>query len=294
MVPDWETVRLLADGAAAEIALVGAEPVRWTVGGRDLLWSRDPAHWAYSAPILFPVVGASAGGVVRVDGVDYPMAQHGFARTSRFDVVTADASSARLRLVDDSDTRASYPFRFRLDVVAELGPASLALGFEVANTGSVALPYALGVHPAFPWPLAGAPDRSGHRVVFSEPERADVPEVAPGGLLARTTRPVPLHGRELPLRPDLFSEALVFLDARSRGMSFVGPDGAAIDMEVDGFPHLAVWSRPDAPFLSLEAWTGHADWADAAGELRERASTILLSPGASRTHSVVLSFRAGR
>jgi galactose mutarotase-like enzyme len=286
-----QTIRLEADGSTAEIALAGAELLSWRVDGQELLWSGDPEHWSYRAPILFPVVGASLGGALRVDGRLYPMPQHGFARLSAFTLVERDDASARLRLTATDETLARYPFRFfRLDVVARLAPRSLSLAFEVANLDTREMPYALGFHPAFPWPLTGA-SRDGHRVVFEAEEDCTVPEVAAGGLLARSRRAVPLDGRVLPLDPALFSEALVFLDARSRAFSFEAPDGFAIEMAVERFPHLAVWSRPTAPFLSLEAWTGHADWEDADGDLASRASMIRLAPGASGRHAVTLMWR---
>lgn len=284
-----DTIHLTSGAAKAEIALRGAEPVRWRAGGRDLLWGRDPAHWAYSAPILFPTVGASKGGVVTVAGRDYPMAQHGFARTSAFEMVERDESTARLRLADTDETRAHYPFAFRLDVVATLAETSLSLAFEVENRGTGVMPYALGFHPAFPWPL-GARDKAGHSVVFAAQERSAAPEIAPGGLLARRTREIPLAGRTLPLTPEIFTEALVFLDARSRDFAFVAPEGEGIVMAVEDFPHLAVWSRPDAPFLSLEAWTGHADWEDSSGDLAERASIILLGPGETGRHRATMKW----
>lgn len=284
-----QTIRLTSGSAIAEIALCGAEPVRWQAGGRNLLWGRDPAHWSYCAPILFPTVGASKGGVVTVAGRDYPMTQHGFARISAFEIVEQDESTARLRLADIDETRAHYPFAFRLDVVASLAETSLSLAFEVENRGTGAMPYALGFHPAFPWPLAGT-GKAGHSVVFAAQERSAAPEIAPGGLLARRTREIPLAGRTLPLTPEIFTEALVFLDARSRDFAFVAPGGERIAMAVEGFPHLAVWSRPNAPFLSLEAWTGHADWEDASGELADRASMILLGPGETGRHRVTMSW----
>ena len=285
-----DVIHLNAAGAAASIALRGAEPVSWRVGDRELLWSGDPAHWAYHAPLLFPVVGASAGGEVRVDGAAYPMPQHGFARTSNFALIDRGEDRARLRLVDDERTRAHYPFAFALEVIVRLEPAALELSFVVANTGDRPLPYGIGVHPAFPWPLDG-PDRGRHRVRFERPERAEVPEVAAGGLLARKSRPVPLDGNVLPLAPELFKEALVFLDAESRRLAFEAPTNAAITLETEGFGHLAVWTKPTAPFLSLEAWTGHADWEDFGGELTERASTLLLAPGATGRHAVRMVWR---
>src|SRR5829696_936009 len=51
-----DTVALAADGASATIALSGAEPLSWRIGGRELIWHGDPAHWPQRAPILFPVI----------------------------------------------------------------------------------------------------------------------------------------------------------------------------------------------------------------------------------------------
>lgn len=39
-----DAVELKAGGATARIALHGAEPVSWRVGGTEYLWHGDPAH----------------------------------------------------------------------------------------------------------------------------------------------------------------------------------------------------------------------------------------------------------
>ena len=301
-MPDWNRIRPAADnvhlsagGSSAQIALRGAEPVSWQVGGRELLWSGDPEHWNFHAPILFPRVGASSGGMVQVDGEFFPMPQHGFARRSDFRLIERDEASARFRLSDNQATREHYPYAFELDILYRLEPDALRLSFEVTNTDRRDLPYAIGFHPAFPWPVPGhGIVKDGYRVVFDAAVSDVVPEVAAGGLLARRSRPVPVKGRELPLSPDLFAEALVFLDAKSRAMRFEAADGAAIVMETEDFPHLAVWSRPTAPFLSLECWTGHADWEDASGELAERASMRKLRPRQAGRHAVALRWDPGR
>ncbi|UHC18834.1 aldose 1-epimerase family protein [Methylobacterium currus] len=287
-----DTVEIRHRDTKARLALTGAEPVSWRVGGTEYLWSGDPAHWNRHAPWLFPVVGASAGGAVTVAGRAYPMAQHGFARDSRFTVVAQAEDSVTLRLTDTPDTRTHYPFAFRLDITATVRDGVLAFACEVHNPGPEPLPYGLGFHPAFPWPFAGGERAAGggYAVRFEHPERPAVPEVGPGGLLVRSERPLPLDGDTLPLDPEMFTEALVFLDARSRAMRFTAPSGAAIALEAEDFPHLAVWTRPTAPFLSLECWTGHADWAGFTGELAERDSQRLLAPGARARHGVTLRF----
>ena len=117
-----ETVALAAGGASATIALCGAEPLSWRVAGRELIWHGDPAHWPQRAPILFPVIGASAGGAVRVEGRSYPMPRHGFARDLPFGLVERRPDRARLRLRATSGTLRHYPFRFELEVEAWRSP----------------------------------------------------------------------------------------------------------------------------------------------------------------------------
>ncbi|QIJ75233.1 aldose 1-epimerase family protein [Methylobacterium sp. NI91] len=287
-----ETVEIRAeDGSTARIALRGAEPISWQVEGHEYLWNSDPEHWNRSAPWLFPVVGASAGGEVQVDGRRYPMAQHGFARDLPFTVVGQSENSVSLSLSDDEATRAHFPFPFRLTIEARIAPRALDFRICVENPGETPLPYALGFHPAFPWPFADGERRAGggYAVLFEEAERPFVPEVGAGGLLVRSERALPLDGARLDLDPELFTEALVFLNARSRSMRFEAPNGQAIAMRMDDFPHLAVWTKPTAPFLSLEAWTGHADWAGFDGELAERDSQRLMAPGATARHGIALA-----
>lgn len=283
------SVRLESGAASAEISLTGAEPLSWRVGGRELLWHGDPAHWDRRAPLLFPVVGASAGGRVRIGHQHYPMPRHGFARDARFAIRERTADSVRLQLTETEASWTHYPFRFVLDVSAVLTGTALAMAVEVRNADTSDMPYAFGFHPAFPWPFdGGAP--GDYAVVFEVPERPEVPEITADGLMAARTRPVPCDGARLPLDPALFREALCFLDAHSELVRFVAPSGAAIGLTVENMPHLALWTKPGAPFLSLEAWTGHADPEGFEGELFERPSIILLPSGHVMRHLATLSW----
>jgi galactose mutarotase-like enzyme len=287
-----EPLRLEAGGCTAAFSPRGAELISWVIGGRELIWQGDPAHWARHAPILFPVVGASVNGLVQVGGRRYPMPQHGFARDCVFTAIAHDANWLHMRLIENDTTWRHYPFRFVLDVQARLAPERLEIAFEVTNTDTADMPYALGFHPAFPWPFDVA-DRRGHSVVFESAESPDIPDVVSGGLLKLPGRRLDFDGTRLPLEPALFTEALVFLDAKSRVFSFVSPSGAAIELAVEDFPHLAVWSKPEAPFVSLEAWTGHADMAGFSGELGERASIRVMHAGHTARHVVSLAWRPG-
>ncbi|MGP7985331.1 aldose 1-epimerase family protein [Rhodoblastus sp.] len=272
------SVEIACGGAAARIALRGAELKSWRVGGKELVWRGDDKFWPESAPILFPVVGWTRDGIV-VAGKRYPLGLHGFARSEDFLLVEQEEDRALLRLRANQRTDALYPFDFHLDVEYIINNNELYILIHVMNEGAGAMPFACGLHPGFNWPLPGAV--GDHVVRFDAEERAEVPVIAPGGLFSARRRPIPLRGRELVLTPELFEEALCFLDARGAGLDFAAPGGPSLRMELENFPHLALWSRPGAPFLCLEAWTGHGDPEDFDGDLFAKPSMRILAPGES-------------
>jgi galactose mutarotase-like enzyme len=284
-------IDLLCGPVQATISPLGAEVRSWRVAGRDLLWPGDPEIWADVSPILYPVVGWTRDGV-RVDGRPYALGLHGFARFEAFAVETARADFARLVLRDNERSRALYPFAFSLAVEYRLSQDALGMALEVANPGGEPAPYACGLHPGFRWPL-GEMGRDGAFVRFEKAERGEVPAIAPGGLVSAATKPVPLKGRDLPLSDALFAnDAVCFLDCASRSLAFHDASGAVIAMDFPGFRHAALWTRPGAPFVCLEAWTGYSDPDGFAGELFDKPSMRVLAPGEAARHEARFVFSA--
>lgn len=281
----------LVDGdSRAVIARRGAELVHWSVGGRALTWAPDPSVWPAVSPILFPVVGWARGGMVRIDGQTHPMPVHGFAAGLDFELVDRDGQQAVLRLCESAATAVHYPFRFVLTVRYRLAGPSLAVDFAVENRDERVMPYAVGIHPGFRWPLSGG-DREGHAITFEAAEEPSVPVIAPGGLFCDERRPVPLDGGRLALSDALLEqEALCFLGVRSRSLRYVAPDGSALRVDWEDFAHCAIWSRPPAPFVSIESWTGHGDPVGFSGELADKPSMRRLEPGEVGRHAVRYGF----
>jgi galactose mutarotase-like enzyme len=283
-------IELACGPARATVALAGAEARSWRVAGRDLLWPGDPAIWADISPILYPVVGWTHDGA-RVAGRRYALGLHGFARFETFAVESAEPDFVRLVLGDNERTRVVYPFAFAFAVEHRLSEDGLAMALEIANPGGEPAPYACGLHPGFRWPL-GEKGRDGAFVRFEKPERSEVPAIAPGGLVSEATKPLPLNGRDLPLSDALFAnDALCFLDCASRSLAFHDASGASIAMEFPDFQHAALWTRPGAPFICLEAWTGYSDPDGFDGELFDKPSMRVLAPGARVRHAARFVYR---
>jgi galactose mutarotase-like enzyme len=278
--------------AQATVALLGAEARTWRVGDRDLLWPGDPEIWPDISPILYPVVGWTRNGEERVDGRTYKLGLHGFARFEGFTIEAQGADFVRLMSGDNERTRAVYPFAFRFAVEYRLSADTLAMMLEVGNPGERAAPYACGVHPGFLWPLGGA-GRDGAFVRFEREERGEVPAILPGGMLSPTKKAIPFNGRDLRLTDALFAnDANCFLDCRSRSLAFVDASGASITMEFPDYYHAALWTRPGAPYICLEAWTGYSDPEGFDGDLFAKPSMRVIEPGARARHEARFVYRA--
>lgn len=286
-----ETIRLTAgSGDTAEISPLGAELVSWRADGVDLVWEPQPEVWPQTAPLLFPVVGWTRDGI-RVDGAHFPLGLHGFARHKRFTLLERSETAVSLSLEEDEESRALFPFAFRLEAHFTLQPGALRVSLIAANRDVRPLPYALGLHPGFQWPLGGS--AAPHAIHFETEESGEVPVIAPGGLFSARRRAIPLEERRLPLSAALLGqEALCFLHAASRRLLYDNGDGLGLAVELEDFPHIALWARPPAPFLCIEAWTGHGDPEDFSGDLYEKPSMRILAPGERATHAA--TFRLER
>ena len=271
----------------AEVALHGAELVRLRdEAGRDLLWDGDPAYWTGRAPILFPIVGRLKDDRATVDGVAHPMRQHGIARISTFRLVEHDGASCRLRLTADDASRRAYPYDFALDLDYRVDGASLRMAGTVRNAGAIPMPASFGFHPAFRRPLPYGAAAADHAVTFATEEPEPIAAVE-DGLLADERRPSPLRGRTLDLAPHLFDrDALIFLEPRSRSVHYGPPGGRGLTVDFADMPQLGLWSKPGAPFLCIEPWSGHASPVGFDGDLAEKPGMTVLTPGESRTFAM--------
>lgn len=284
-----DEISLECGTANARITLVGAELQEWSVGGSQILWDGNPAFWAARSPVLFPVVGWTRGGTARVASHSYPLSLHGFAKDCRFEVVAGGKQSVRLALRDDRTTQELYPFSFLLELEYRLSVASLVVEIVVTNTGAGPMPYAAGLHPGFRWPLPGG-QGSTHSVIFEREERPEVPVIAPGGLFSSQLRPVELAGRELRLSDRTFSrEALCFVGAASRSLRF-GGSTAWLDVNFRNLPNIVLWSRPEAPFLCIEGWSGTGDPEHFEGDLFEKPGMAVLQAGEVGRHAMEFTF----
>lgn len=136
------------DGAQAAVSLHGAQLLSWQPAGeREQIYASPTSHPAAGkalrggAPICFPQF-AQRG----------PLAKHGFARTSRWELVTGPSlgavSEATFQL-DSTMVAPGWEHAFCLVLVVKLGPGWLELNLQAANTGRQAFDFTGAIHTYF-------------------------------------------------------------------------------------------------------------------------------------------------
>jgi len=149
------------------------------------------------------------------------------------------------------------------------------------------MPFGIGSHPAFKWPLDAGVPREDHVLVFDQPEPAPTRLVQENLLRPETPETLGLPTGIMELRPRRFDRgAVVFDRLASMSAEYRSPTGRAVRMGWTGFRELAVWSPLNAGLLCIEPWRGLPapyDWAD---DERNRPDLEHLGPGEERAYTL--------
>ncbi|KKB07526.1 aldose 1-epimerase family protein [Devosia chinhatensis] len=268
-----------------DVAALGAEMQSiQTRDGRHWMWHGDAAYWTGRSPILFPMVGRAPNDSVSIGGQRYQMGQHGFARRSNFTLVVEETDRCVYRLDASEASRALYPFEFRLDVEHKISGRCVTVAAEVTNLGDAIMPYGIGFHPAFAWPLPGS-GTAPHWITLDNGADPQLRRLS-GGLIDPQEQASPFHGGELALDASLFeSDAMIFPQGAGAGLRYGPKAGPAIHFTWENLPNLALWSKPGARFVCLEPWHGTAAEVGGTDDLAARPYSVQLPAGASARYA---------
>jgi len=246
--------------------------------GKEWLWQADPEYWPRTAPVLFPIVGKLAEDQYFYHDNPYPLSQHGFARDRVFGVESSFPDHIRYKLSSDYETRKFYPFDFDFFVGYNLAKNWIWIEYEVLNTGKEEMYFSVGGHPGFALP--GWPNRK-YYLNFEEPDILEPTLLQAGLLIPGKSAQIISDGSELQIDAHLFDQdALVFKNLRSTWVGFRSEtDDHNLRLHFEGFPDFAIWSKPNAPFVCLEPWYGHADFVGKPGDISKKPGILTISPG---------------
>ena len=222
--------------------------------GKEYLWQADPKYWNRHSPILFPIVCSVNNETYRVDGKEYHLPRHGFARDSAFKLIAQSQRKVTFVLESSEETNREIHFQ-------------------------------IGGHPAFNIPdMKPGESQSGrirldneepmdalHSYLDGSHEMDEVPFVeTENGLMEFSNNTwrndsIKIHKCQLH-RAELLNKA--------------GESEVTVTFRT---PVVAFWSPYDkqAPFVCIEPWYGIGDPRGFKGEFKDKPLMNHLQPGAS-------------
>ena len=267
-----------------EVSAHGAELQSIRKGDVEYLWQGDSRYWGRRSPVLFPIVGSVWEAKYRVDGTEYQLGQHGFARDMDFILVCATDTEVRYRLESSDETLAKYPYPFVLEIAYRLHGASIDVIWEVKNPSDKDMYFQIGAHPAFFYPDYD-PEKSGRGFfTFDRTEGIECIRIKEKGCVDAVTKwPLEMHEGVLKLEKDTFDaiDTIMVQDSQLKRVNMFKEDGTAwLSLSFDA-PVVGIWSPPGkvAPFICIEPWYGRCDRVGYEGEYKDKDWMNCLAPG---------------
>lgn len=252
--------------------------------GADALDENGKVYWKRHAPVLFPVVGKLKKNQTIISGRIYEMPQHGFARDFEFEPITKLDNFHSYVLKSNQITKNRYPFDFELYTTYRLDENKLTTIYKVINTGDGTLPFGIGGHPAFKIDVDEL-KKGNYYLEFEEDEdKIHFLYLVDGLTGTEYAKNIMADKRRIMLGRDSFkNDAIIMKGITSSRVSLKNKyrEKPILTMEFSEFPYLAVWSKPNAPFICIEPWHGVSDTIKSTGIFAEKTNIITLKPNES-------------
>lgn len=267
-----------------EVSAHGAELQSIRKGETEYLWYGDPKYWGRRSPVLFPIVGSVWEKRYRVDGKEYELGQHGFARDMDFALVDSSDTEVRYRLESSEETLAKYPYPFILEIAYRLRGNELDVIWEVTNPSDKTLHFQIGAHPAFLYPDYGPETKGRGHFTFDKADGLECVKLADKGCVDYASRyPLPMRDGILKLESDTFDPVNTFVleDSQVKVVNMFKEDGTPWLSVLFDAPVIGIWSPPgeNAPFICIEPWYGRCDRMGYEGEYKDKDWMNVLAPG---------------
>ncbi len=271
----------------------GAEKQSLVSKETNISYLRDiDQYWNRHAPLLFPIVGKLRDLKTFINNKEYSMNQHGFLRDQEFELYSQSESELVLVNKFNEETLKKYPFEYKVFVKYILEGKTLHTEFTVVNEDYQVIPFNYGGHPGFKLPLYENETFEDYTVKFEKTENFDAPTVKlDNGTLDFVNTIKYSNIDEIKLNYKYFEiDAIVIPNVKSQSVKLVNKEDKGIKFDFKGFPSLAIWTKPNAPFVCLEPWIGYADHHDSNYQFIEKDNMQFLNPGDkfSVTYSITI------
>ena len=247
--------------------------------GREYMWQAGP-EWPRHSPILFPIVCSVNEQTYRVDGSEYHLPRHGFARDMDFTLISQTQDKVTFALHESEETLKVYPYHFNLAITYRLEANKVHVIWHVENTDTREIHFQIGGHPAFNLPSG----KVEGMIKLDCEEPIDILRSYADGSHDLVDVPLDADMGIIEISKSFFRNDSVKIHKsqthRAMLMDTNGDPAVTVDYKT---PVCAFWSpfSKNAPFVCIEPWYGIGDHRGFDGEFKDKPLMNHLLPGAS-------------
>lgn len=257
-----EKLELVVDSFAAQMLSLKEK-------GKDeeYLWQGDPKYWTGRNPTLFPMVGSTYNKKVTIDGKDYFMKNHGFARNFNWNLKELKEDEITLSLPYSEETLNLYPFKFELLINYKLVSNKVEITYTVINLDEKKMPYNFGLHPGFNCPISEDEKFEDYSLIFEKDEETK----------SIIGKDIEIKGNTLELKEDFFigDNTIVLKDINSEEVTLKSKKHS-VKVTYPNYQFIAFWKKEGAPYICIEPWISHGDFGVVDLPFEQREGTRIL------------------
>ena len=249
--------------------------------GQDCVDVNGKVYWKRHWPVLFPTVGKSKKNQTIINGKTYEMPQHGFARDMEFEPITKLDNFHSYVLKSNKKLMDKFPYEFSLFVTYRLDENKLTTIYKVVNDGDVDMPFGIGGHPAFQIDQEELKNENYYLEFQEDEEKIHFLYLVDGLVGTEYAKNIMDDKRRITITTHTFdNNAVIMKGLKSTKISLKNKrtKQTLLTLDYTGFPYLAIWSKPNAPFICIEPWKTTSDTVNGSGVFRQKGDILLLPP----------------
>lgn len=249
--------------------------------GANCVDTNGKVYWKRQTPVLFPIVGKLKKNQTIINGKIYEMSQHGFARDMEFEPITKIENFHSYLLKSNGKTLGKYPYKFSLYVTYLKDENKITTKYKVINNSMDDMPFGIGGHPAFKIDLDDLKAGNYYLEFEEKEEKIHFLYIVDGLIGIEYAKNILENNRTISIGSETFkNDAIIMKGMTSSKITLKNKrtNKKILTFDFKGFPYLAIWSKPNAPFICIEPWYTTADTVKSTGVLSQKQGIINLKP----------------
>ena len=266
----------------------GAQLLSFKINGEEKIHQGENSvdkngkiYWKRRYPVLFPTVGKCKKNQTIINGKAYEMQIDGFVKDMKFEPVSKLDNFHSYLFKTEKKLIDKYPYEFSLIVTYRTDKNKLTTIYKVINDSDVDMPFGIGGKPAFQISLEDLENENYYLEFEEEEDKIHFLYLVDGLVGIEYAKNIMTDKKTIPLNIHTFdNDAVIMKGLKSKKITLKkkNMEKPILSLYYEGFPYLALWSKPKSPFISISPWMTTPDSVNGSGVFRQKTDIILLPP----------------